>query len=219
MLEREVDGLVYTTLAASRITMPAALRDVRTVLLNCFDPEADAPAVIPDEHGGGRAAARVLIDAGAADQVFAIGLDDNPMAIAGPRRLEAMQAELAAAGRELAGHVLCKWEVEEAYRAVSRWLSDGAAPTGLICLNDRIAMGAYEALTEQGLDIPRDVSVVSFDGSSLARWLRPSLTSVALPFDALGSTAVELLMDPSTPAGSLVELPMTVLHGRSVREP
>lgn len=217
MLERKVDGLVYTTLTASRITLPEALRDVRTVLLNCFDPDAEVPAVIPDEYGGGRTAARVLLDAGAAEQVYAVGLDDNPAGIAGPRRIIGMRDEFAAAGRELAGHLHCRWEVEEAYQEIARWLAQGAEPTALICLNDRIAMGAYEALTERGLDIPRDVSVVSFDGSSLARWLRPSLTSVALPFDALGSTAVELLMDPSTPADRLVELPMTVLHGRSVR--
>jgi len=41
----------------------------------------------------------------------------------------------------------------------------------LICLNDRIAMGCYQAIADCGLRIPDDVSVVSFDGSDLAGWL------------------------------------------------
>jgi len=217
MLERKVDGIVYTTLVASRIAVPDALRDVRTVLLNCFDPESPVPAVIPDEYGGGRAAARVLLDAGTAGDVAVIGISDNPSAIAGEGRLRGIRDELGTEGREVAARVLCQWEVDDAYQAVAGWLADGGEATALVCLNDRIAMGAYEALDERGLTIPGDVSVVSFDGSSLAGWLRPALTSVALPFDAMGARAVELLIGPSTHADGPVKLTMTVQHGRSVR--
>ena len=35
-------------------------------------------------------------------------------------------------------------------------------------MNDRLAMGVYQALAEAGLRVPEDVSVVSFDGSALA---------------------------------------------------
>jgi len=45
----------------------------------------------------------------------------------------------------------------------------------LVCLNDRISMGAYQALAEHGLDVPRDVSVVSFDASDLSTWLPEDL--------------------------------------------
>ena len=79
----------------------------------------------------------------------------------------------------------------------------GQPARALVCLNDRIAMGAYQALAEFGLDVPRDVSVISFDGSDLASWLRPRLTSLALPFLAMGTLAVENLLEPGpgpTPA-------------------
>jgi LacI family transcriptional regulator len=67
-------------------------------------------------------------------------------------------------------------------------------PSALICLNDRIALGAYQALQEAGLRVPQDVSVVSFDGSDLASWLRPQLASVALPHFEMGRRVAELLV-------------------------
>ena len=100
-----------------------------------------------------------------------------------------------------------------AYAAVSRWLDGGARPRALICLNDRVAMGTYQALGEAGLAIPRDVAVVSFDGSELATWLRPPVVSVALPFHELGATAVRLLVQPTAGQPSTVRMPMTVQDG------
>jgi LacI family transcriptional regulator len=42
-------------------------------------------------------------------------------------------------------------------------------------------MGAYQALQERGVRVPEDVSVLSFDDTSFARWLRPGLTTFAFP--------------------------------------
>jgi LacI family transcriptional regulator len=81
----------------------------------------------------------------------------------------------------------------------------------LICLNDRVALGAYQALREAGLSIPGDVSVLSFDDSDLAAWLRPQLTSISLPHYQLGWQAVETLLDAAgrtEPAVRRVEMPV-----------
>ena len=75
-----------------------------------------------------------------------------------------------------------------------------------MCLNDRIAFGVYQALEAAGLRIPADVSVVSFDDSELASWLRPPVTSVGLPEFEMGRLAVETLLaedaPPAAPAGA-----------------
>ena len=55
-------------------------------------------------------------------------------------------------------------------------------------------MGAYDAIKERGLAIPRDVAVVGFDDQEvIAGYLRPGLTTVALPFEEMGARAVEML--------------------------
>ncbi len=155
LLDRQVDGIIYATRTASRIRVPESLRPRRTVLLNCFDPTADLPAVLPDEVAGGRLAARLLVDHGIGDGVYVVGEDPTPHAIAGPERLTGIHEALGDAGQVLAGVVECEWSVQGAFAAVSRWLAAGAEPRGLICLNDRVTMGAYQALAERGLDRAR----------------------------------------------------------------
>ncbi|MDT0184207.1 LacI family DNA-binding transcriptional regulator [Microbacterium sp. ARD31] len=215
MLEREVDGVVYATRTARTVHLPEALRGTRSVLLNCEDPDRTLPAVVPDDEGGGRQAAAVLLDAGV-DDVWVVGEDPTPEATAGPRRMWGVRAGLAASGVALGGVVACDWSVTEGFEATSRWLAEGHRARGLVCMNDRVAMGVYQALAEAGLRVPDDVSVVSFDGSALAGWLRPVLTSVELPFTELGALAVRRLLDADDRGGT-VSVPMTVRHGGSVR--
>ncbi len=127
-----------------------------------------------------------------------------------------MNDRLAEVGRSVASVVPCPWAVDAAYEATHAWLATAARPGGLICLNDRVAMGVYQALAERGLDVPGDVSVVSFDGSELATWLRPQVISVALPFLELGAQAVHALLDPGVLAPGVVRLPMPLMPGGSV---
>jgi LacI family transcriptional regulator len=218
LLDRQVDGIIYATRTASRVRVPDSLRQGRTVLLNCLDPSSDLPAVLPDEVGGGRLAAGLLLSSGVGDRIFVVGEDPTPNAIAGPERLEGIDEVLHRAGHSLAGVVACDWSVRAAFEAVSRWLRGGARPRGLVCLNDRVAMGTYQALAEHRLSVPGDVHVVSFDGSELASWLRPPVTSVALPFSELGALAVRLLtVSPESPP-RVSRVAMSVQYGGSLGE-
>lgn len=215
MRAHDVDGVVYATRTARTVRLPEGLRGTRAVLLNCEDPDEPIPAVIPDDEGGGRTAAATLLAAGIED-VWVMGEDPTPEATAGPRRMEGIRAELGAHGLQVGGVVPCDWSVAEGFAATSRWLAGGGRAGGLICMNDRLAMGAYQALAESGLRVPDDISVVSFDGSALADWLRPALTSVELPFPELGAMAVRRLLDLDDDSGT-VSVPMAVRGGGSVR--
>jgi len=215
MIDRQVDGIVYVTRTGLEIQVPEKLAGTRTVLLNCFDPHSPLPAFVPDEFGGGHTAAGVLLDAGVTGDIHVVG-EIPPDTFAGPERLAGINDRLAEVGRAVAGVVPCPWDVAAAYEATHEWLSTGARPGGLICLNDRVAMGVYEALAEHGLHVPNDVSVVSFDGSELATWLRPQVISVALPFLELGTQAVHALLDPGDFAPGVVRLPMPLMPGGSV---
>ncbi len=196
-LDRQVDAFLYASMFTRQVRVPRLLRGHPVVLLNCLTrssrPAGVPPAVIPDELTAGRSAAEALVAAGHHDGIHIVGGPGEHI-FAGRERLAGIRARLAEAGTAIAGIVDCDWWPEPAYEAMTEALAKGLRPQALICLNDRIAFGTYQALNEAGLRIPDDVSVVSFDDSPLAAWLRPQLTSVSLPHYDLGWQAVELLL-------------------------
>jgi len=192
MLDRQIDGLVYGCLATRRVQLSAAVTELPVVLLNCLTDPLPGPAVIPDEVEGGREAARGLLAAGHRDGIYVIGRRPRNV-LAATRRMRGIRAELTAAGVRLAGLVDCEWHPASGRAAVSELLAH-TRPAALICLNDRIALGAYQAVQQAGLRIPADVSVVAFDDSVMADWLQPGLSSVALPHHEMGRLATDLLI-------------------------
>jgi LacI family transcriptional regulator len=84
-----------------------------------------------------------------------------------------------------------------------------------LCMNDRLAFGAYQAISEAGLRVPDDISLVSFDNDEIASYLRPGLTTVALPHEEMGRLSVELLLAGGSAGEHLV--PMPIIARGSVR--
>ena len=104
-------------------------------------------------------------------------------------------------GTELAGSIDALWWPEYAYEAVRAYLKEGHRPTAFICLNDRLALGTYQAAQSLGLSAPQDFSVISFDDSDLAGWLQPQLSSIAIPHFEMARRAVEILLAPERHTG------------------
>lgn len=82
----------------------------------------------------------------------------------------------------------------EAYQAMSKFLADeypdfDAVFTG----NDDSAIGVMNALTEKGLRIPEDISVVGFDDLELSAFLTPPLTTINAPTECVGKMAAQYL--------------------------
>ncbi|QFY07747.1 substrate-binding domain-containing protein [Nonomuraea phyllanthi] len=199
MHDRQVDGLILASMFTRAIKVPKAITAAPAVLLNALPKQpTPLPAVLPDEVEAGRRAARVLLEAGHRDGIHLIGAgpglrDVPPESVAAVERLVGIREALGEAGVKVAGARTCPdWQPEYGF-AATRDLLHTIRPRALICFNDRIAMGAYQALDDAGLKVPGDVSVVSFDDHPIASWIRPTLTTVALPHYELGRTAVDVL--------------------------
>jgi len=215
-LDRQVDAFIYASMFTRYVRLPKVLKGRRVVLLNCLTRAARPAqhAVIPDELSAGWSAAKVVAESGHRDGIYVVG-NTAERVFAAKERLAGIREGLSAAQARLAGTIDCNWWPEPAYEAVRTALAGGLRPKVLICLNDRIALGAYQALREAGVTIPEEVSVVSFDDSELAAWLRPQLTSVALPHYQLGWQAVERLLGPQTEP-AVLRVPMPVRHRTSI---
>ena len=88
----------------------------------------------------------------------------------------------------------CPMEVSAAERAVAEFLASGAPrPTAFVCANEESAIGAVRAVREAGLNVPVDLSVVSFNDTPRSALVDPPLTSVSTHVEAMARTALRLL--------------------------
>jgi DNA-binding LacI/PurR family transcriptional regulator len=85
----------------------------------------------------------------------------------------------------------------EAAREVLR---SGFAPTAILCVNDWVAVGVIRELRNQGLDVPRDVSVTGFDNITIAEFCCPSLTTIHIPRTEIGRLVVAGLVPDASGA-------------------
>ncbi|NUT48910.1 MAG: LacI family DNA-binding transcriptional regulator [Saccharothrix sp.] len=83
---------------------------------------------------------------------------------------------------------------ENGYLVARDLLGLADRPTALVAFNDKMAVGALRAAREQGLDVPRDLSIAGFDDLDLSRATSPELTTVRQPLQEMGRMAVTLLM-------------------------
>ncbi len=84
---------------------------------------------------------------------------------------------------------------QSGYEMARRRLGGDRDFTAVFAGSDAMAAGVLEAFEEAGLRVPQDVSLVGYDDVELARDLRPQLTTVRVPYEELGRTAVRMALD------------------------
>ncbi len=115
----------------------------------------------------------------------------------GGQRLRGYREALAAAGIE-PDETLVEFgdfREESGYEAARRLLRLTPMPTALFVANNEMMAGALYALKELGLNLPADVSLISFDDARWARYVDPPLTVVAQPLMEMGEAAAHLLLE------------------------
>jgi LacI family transcriptional regulator len=213
MLDRQVDGIIYAAMQTRHLSVPSALLGAPVALLNVTSSD-NLPCVLPDDELAGRTVTTELLEHGHRDRIALVGRNrlkerDPEVSLAALARLRGVRDTLAAAGTKLCAEGFCQeWLPEHGYAVMRTMLRKPNRPTAVICMNDRLAFGAYQALADAGLTVPGDVSVVAFDDDPIAAWLRPSLSTAALPHGEMGRRAVEFLLDGPDSEPCLVPMPL-----------
>src|SRR5579859_5628599 len=83
-----------------------------------------------------------------------------------------------------------------AHALIDTWQERPERPTGIYAFNDEYALCLLAALTDRGIQVPREMAIVGTDDSSTSQFVRPSLTSIGFgDGNALGQLAVEMLVN------------------------
>ena len=198
-LAKQVDGLILCSPRMSDDDLRSVLSQTCIVLVN--RRLGPAPAVTFDNAGGMRQAVAHLEALGHRHLAW----------LAGPRtswsnreRTRALKAAATASSLKLTavGHFPPSFEGGVA--AADQVIAAGA--TAVIAFNDLMALGVVSRVNARGLRVPDDLSVVGVDDIPMAGMSNPALTTVSLPKEQAGRTAVTLLLslieqpDSQTPA-------------------
>ena len=198
LLERRVEGMIFissevTDLRSDHAHYRRLLREgARLVFVNGGSPQLDVTSVGVDERAAGRLATEHLLTLGHTRIGFAAG---DELSSPTREKAEGREAALRAAGVEPDGLVVhADFTVEGGRQAFRDLVSlPGGPPTGIICSNDLMAIGVIREAEAHRIDVPRELSVIGFDGIDAASWNEPALTTVEQPIDEIAETAVQAL--------------------------
>ncbi len=210
-----LEGVVYAQIHTTKVEVPAALSQMRTVLLNCYAEDRSLPSVLPGEVGAGHTATDRLLREGHRRIGFITG---EAWMDASRDRLHGYKRALATADLPFDPRLVRvgNWQPTSGYVATLD-LMRAEWPTAVFCANDLMALGCLDALRDLGLRVSEDVSVMGFDDREIAQHLRPALTSVILPHVEMGAAAVGLLLGkPTRQRVPQIKIDCTVVERRSV---
>jgi GntR family transcriptional regulator of arabinose operon len=200
--KRGVDGIVIEPIfdgsSPSNVDLLEEIEaeGVPVVLLDNYFPDRGFTRIAMDDAAGGRLVASHLWDKGHRSIGVAYGSGYLPKQL---RRDGAAQfLKEAGAGIRADWIVECEEPVSSgrAFATLDAFLSRGSdLPTAMICTSDEEAVELYKAAQNRGKRIPDDLSVISFDNSSLAELPGISLTSVDHPGQYMGELATQVLLE------------------------
>ena len=214
-LDLGVDGLILAGSVPVSPAVTGVASRIPTVAVGGLDPGLPRVDVLAnDNHLGATLAVRHLIELGHRRIAHISGLPST----AGRRRLRGYEDTVREAGLT-AGTAAGDMTEEGGYRAAVRLLSRDDRPTAIFAANDLSCTGALSAAAALGIAVPRELSLVGFDNSSLARLRALWLTSVDGTAHAMGQQAARLLLarieHPGAPGRTQLMPPRLEVRGSS----
>lgn len=222
LVDHDVTGVIFALMSPKAVYIPASLCDVPLVIVNADIAKTESFQMVDaGNFDGGVLAARTLIAAGHRRILYLAGEPWNPVTVDRESGFRNVMATLPRETLDL--------EVNYGTYAISSGYSRMRAiiendlwwPTAIFAANDRVALGAIQALSEAGRKVPEDMSVLGYDDQpSLADQIHPALTTITLPHFEMGQMAVEALLNQVAhggKSGTLVANPRLIMR-ESIRD-
>lgn len=221
LAKKSVDGFIYMPLGNQEDIIARLLaRSLPVILIDRPLPGLACDTVLVDNLNAAYGAIEHLINHGHRR----IGI------IAGPPGIYTAQERLKGYRRvhedfdlPIADDLILEgdYSLESGYRLMGQLLQRADPPTAVFVTNYEMTLGAIMALNESPIRVPDELSIIGFDNQQLARIVKPALTIVVQPIQAIGETAATLLMkrlrDDRTGFPVIQRLKTSLVLGDSVR--
>jgi len=195
MIDRKVDGLIISPVGIEvNHLRRIAQKNIPIVLLDRYFPELNLPFVTSDNYKGAFEAVNMLIEYGHRRIACIQGLvNTSPNNDRVRGYIDAHKTHDLLVDKKLI--VGDSFGEDNGYIETKLLLKQDNLPTALFAVSNLISLGAIRAISEEGLKIPDDISMVSFDDQPYSRFLSTPMTTVSQQNAQIGQIAIKLLID------------------------
>lgn len=224
LLEHRVEGMIVIanwTVVDINLLADLEKRNIPTVVIGRELENDTINSIMVDNENGGRLALQHLHSLQHRKIAFVRG---PKMVVDSPIRWAGINAYAHSVGMTIDHKLVVELpdrkepnsSFEGGYRAVEELLQRKKPFTAVLAFDDMTALGVIRGLTERGIKVPEQCSVIGFDDVAPAALFTPALTTVRQPMEAMGSAAVELVVESLTADLSPGEI--SVVHRKMMPE-
>jgi LacI family transcriptional regulator len=194
LLSHKVDGIIIAPVGIDfkHIIQTYNSGIPLVVIDRCF-PEIGVPFITSDNYQGGLDAVNYLISMGHRKIVCIQGIPKSQPNI---ERIQGYKDALRNNGIHIENNLIVgdDYSVENGYKQTKIIFSMDDPPTAIFALSNLIGLGVIKALTEMGLRIPHNVSLISFDEQPYSAFLGTPMTTIDQKKNEMGQLAVDVLL-------------------------
>nr|WP_314976770.1 HTH-type transcriptional repressor PurR [uncultured Haemophilus sp.] len=195
LTKKRVDGLLVmcSEYTQHSLDVLSSFSSVPMVVMD-WGPNTDTDIIEDNSFTGGYLATKHLIDCGHKEIGLIAGELDKTTA---RTRYEGFVKAMNETNLPIHENWIMEgfFEPEDGYECMNKILAQDSLPTAVFCCNDVMALGAISAITEKGLRVPDDISIIGYDNIHSSRFYAPPLTTIHQSKSRLGAQAVNLLFE------------------------
>lgn len=192
-----VDGVIFHPVRMSTLEIAKLHRGTPLVLLGESTMPVTTDHVMIDNVAAAADSVKHLLALGRKKIAF-LGVVEHDITVSTDQRLLGYQQGLLDAGIDLDPGLVFPvsgFSPGSSAEAVRRALGNGVDFDGIVCRDDKFAVGALQALHQASVRVPEQVAVVGWDNTAMGAYTMPTLTSIAPDKTDLAKVTLELLTE------------------------
>ena len=218
LLIRNVDGIIAVP-CGTESSLLESINDnhIPVVLIDRYYENSNLSYVTTNNHKGGLIATRHLIDMGHRRIVCIQG---SITSLPNKERVRGYIEAMKNAGLEneimIVGN---EFSIQNGYLETKLLLESQNIPSAIFSLGNTITLGAIKAISEGSLNIPKGISLISFDNYNYMDFMNPPIARIGQPIEEMAKLATKILFDRISHSGSnhtQVKLSPSMIIGGSI---
>lgn len=214
--ELDITGVIYLEENADQDMLNyIAAKNIKMVMFGAISADQRCKMIHINDLAAAHEGAKYLLELKHEEILI---LSDYPKSISsGFQRITGCKRAFEECGLDFDEHRVKYGELtyDSGYRMTIQALREGISFTAAFAFSDEAALGVISALSEAGLKVPEDVSVMGFDGISLSKQVTPKLTTISQPIKKMIEQTLDTFQNQKKEDNIEITLPYRLEQGET----